>query len=166
MIVNAATLVLIFVVAWLLILLFMGFYLFMEKVWRLETIEINKGIAYFRRSYIKRFDEPVKGKAGDLNVKVSSLYRDTRQFWKLIYYIARGNRANLVSVYVNGSKDPETFAEPEVRGDIIKIAKESTAINSAMTSTFRGKTNTTLIVILLLGFIALMLVVSYFSSGG
>lgn len=166
MIANAATFLLILFVAWLLILLFAGFYLFAEKSWRLETIEIKEGVAYFKRTYINDFDRNVEGKAGSLKIHVSDLFRGKRELWKMLYYIARGNRANLVSVYVGDNLSPEHFTESQVRGDIIKIAKESTAINKAMTSTFSGKTNTKLIIVLLLVFIALMLGLSYFTSGG
>lgn len=166
MIINALTIVLIFVVAWALILVFALLYIFLEKTWRLETIEINGGIAYFKRKYVNNFNEPIIGKFGRLNILVSELFRDNRQFWKIPYYVMRGNRANLLAVYVDGENDPIKFEMPEVAGNIIKINKESTAINSALSSTFRGKTNTKLIIILLLLFIALMLGLSYFRSGG
>lgn len=159
---NPMVFILIMVVIWLLITLFAVSYFILPKCWRVETIEIKSGVAKFMSFYVSDFDKEVDG----LKLKVSDLYRGQRQPWKLPYYIMRGCRASLVSVYVNGGKEPETFKASEVRGNLLKLAKESTAINQAMSSTFATKNNTKLIIILLLLFIAVMLGLSFYKSGG
>ena len=131
-----------------------------KRRWLIQMITIKLGVYEYETISVKELGDKFYGEGNNKkHIKESQLYRDNRpkKFW--IWYWVSNCRGKYITV-LGEDGEPIEFKEPEVTGDIVRIARKSTALTEAINTTFdKGNPNgRTIIIILILVIVIIAMV--------